>query len=209
VESGIHPDDKLDKELTVGTTANYNLEYPDSTSHVRLWEHFETLADDVDEALDNIDERIHRIVYRTNDQSYTSNTTLANDDTLTFAVQANKTYLIKFYLYVTGTTGGFKTQWSVPADTNGTIRGCHGPDATTGSSDPSVLPAVRLAASLITANVNYALASTTNYAYISESAIVTVGSNAGNVVIRHAQNSSSATATIVRARSWAECVLVG
>lgn len=34
----------------MGTTTNFGLEYPDSGSHVRLWEHFQTLAEDIDTA---------------------------------------------------------------------------------------------------------------------------------------------------------------
>lgn len=35
----------------MGTTANEALEYPDSTDNANLWEHFQTLADDVDASL--------------------------------------------------------------------------------------------------------------------------------------------------------------
>lgn len=38
----------------MGSTANYNLTYPASTAHDRLWEHFQTLADDTDDALTSV-----------------------------------------------------------------------------------------------------------------------------------------------------------
>lgn len=143
---------------------------------------------------------------RSTDQSYTSDTALADDDTLTFDVEADTTYLVRFWLGVTGgSAGDLKTRWSVPAGTTGVLRWCLGPDATTGSSDPSVLPAVRLSVSQITSDVTYALNSTTNYAAILETAKVIVGSTAGTITIRHAQVASSATPTVIRAGSFAEC----
>lgn len=40
----------------MGTTANFGFPYPDSTSNVNLWEHFEALADAVDTALEVFDD---------------------------------------------------------------------------------------------------------------------------------------------------------
>lgn len=163
-------------------------------------------ADDLDDALTSIT----RVIYRTTDQPYTSDTTLADDDTLSFSVAANTTYLVKFRLLVTGgSAGDLKTRWNVPAGVTGVIRWCVGPDSTTGASDPSQLAAVRMTGNLINADVVYALNSTSNYVAIEESAIIPVSGTAGNVTIQHAQLGSSGTATTIRARSWAECILVG
>lgn len=35
----------------MGTTTNFGFDYPDSTGHTRLWEHFQTLAADIDTLL--------------------------------------------------------------------------------------------------------------------------------------------------------------
>lgn len=152
---------------------------------------------------------VTRIVRRDDDQPYTSNTTLTADDTLSFSVEANTMYRVAFWLMVTGgSTGDLKTQWSVPSGSVVRVRWCLGPDATTGASDPAVLGAVRLTGSLPSSNVVYALNSTTNFAAILETAIVEVGATSGNVVIQHAQNATDATATTIRAGSWAECVQI-
>jgi hypothetical protein len=145
-----------------------------------------------------------RPVYRTSDfASHISSTTLATDDVLALVVPAGTTWLVEFCLLVTGAGGNVKTQWLVPSGVSGTIRDCSGPDNTTGASDPGNLAASRHSGNTLTSDVIYATNSTTNFVRIRESAIVAVAGSSGTIAIRHAQASSNATATIIRARSWA------
>lgn len=125
-----------------------------------------------------------RTVRKTADQSVTSSTTLVNDSHLVLSVVANATYtLFLMCVFSGGTTGDIKFSWGVPS---GTVLRWVDQTGTSG-----------LAADL---DVYSAPGGTTQVGFQIWATVVTSGT-AGNIQFRWAQNTSDATATIVRANS--------
>lgn len=131
------------------------------------------------------------------DESVTSSTVLQNDDDLVLAVSANATYVMDGYIMASGAgvgTGDLKIDFTIPS---GATMKYTSFGVTTAS------PAVQYEA---TVNANStARAIGTNGSTDMGSAIqavITVGSTAGSVQLRWAQNTSSGTATILRATSY-------
>ena len=132
---------------------------------------------------------------KTSDQSVTSSTTVVNDTALVVAMPATGTYFFECFVEYDGGTGGssdIKFNWAVPTSatlrytmttrnlSNNPVAG----DATTGSTTNTassggagVLRAIGMVGSLVMAGT------------------------AGNLQFQWAQNTSSATSTIVHAQS--------
>lgn len=131
---------------------------------------------------------------KTADQSVTSSTTLVNDTQLLVAVAASATYRLDALIYYTGGTTGssdLKLGWTVPAGT--TI---------TGGADSVANP---LAVAQVFMTQSSVLFSATNGAGnpfpISLWGTVVTSGTAGNLQLQWAQNTSSATSTIVKTAS--------
>jgi len=131
------------------------------------------------------------------DQSVTSSTTLTADSHLVMAVVANATYVVDGWLMLFGptpTTGDAKIDFTIPSG------------ATMHYTSGGVVVASPATQYEDTVNANSTARSIgTNGSTdmgVALHAHVVVGSTAGNVQLRFAQNSSNATATGFRAGSW-------
>jgi hypothetical protein len=138
------------------------------------------------------------IVVKAANTSRASTTTLAADPHLVLPVSAGATYLMDGWLEYDGnfgSPGDFKADWTLPS--GGTLRwGLHSNAA--GDTTQKYATTTASASTVVTAGA-YGIGSTANGArpagYLTTSA-------AGNITLRWAQNSSSATATTVYAGSW-------
>lgn len=137
------------------------------------------------------------VVVKAADQSVTSTTTLTNDSHLVASLVANATYIVDGYLMLFGptpTTGDAKIDFTTPSG------------ATMHYTSGGVVVASPATQYEDTVNTNTtARAIGTNGSTdmgVALHAHVVVGSTAGNVQLRFAQNSSNGTATGFRAGSW-------
>jgi len=139
---------------------------------------------------------VPRAVVKPSDQSKTSNTTFGNDNDLVLPVDANATYMMQMYLgYSGGTLGSsdLKIQWTVPASATlryGIVR------IQTGSSlNPGNMSRFAAADTVLLGTV----VGTPQAAWAFGT--LKVAGTAGNLQLQWAQNTSSATATIIEAQS--------
>lgn len=133
-------------------------------------------------------------VIKPNDQSVTSSTVLVNDTSLVEAVDADATYLFACYLdYEGGTQGSSDIQWEWSGPSGYTLRYWSGHITTGGAF---VMTSYK-------GTDNPSAGS--NGAGVIQGAFMfgtlVVASTAGNLQLQWAQNSSSATPTIVHAQS--------
>jgi hypothetical protein len=141
------------------------------------------------------------VVYKSADESV-SNTTLQNDDHLTFAVGANQEWVAEFLLYVTNAanTGDFKFDLSLPASAVATqsIQGL-APGST--SAEGSFKAQAIASGTALSAGV--VASGTIGLNVIAIRAYVDTAGTAGNVTLQWAQNSTDGTnATVVKKGSW-------
>lgn len=141
------------------------------------------------------------LVKKTSDQSITNNSTLADDTALFFAMAANKTYAIRAYYSIQVGAGGVKISYNGPASPTrlrfgsisaaGTTTG-HFQNGVVGTSayDTAIFDATSLAP----------------FFGFHFQGTVTNGANAGNFVMRIAQSSSNAAATVYEKGSFLEYV---
>ncbi|SRR6266581_3187782 len=134
--------------------------------------------------------------YKTADQSVTSSTTLVNDSELVVAVAASAVYFVRCYLNFEGGTAGssdLKWGWTVPASAtfrytwagwNNTGSVARAGDGQTATDTPSS-----------------ATAGAGNLHGVMMTGTLAVAASAGNMQFKWAQNTSSATSTIVHAQS--------
>jgi hypothetical protein len=130
---------------------------------------------------------------KTSDESVTSSTTIQNDDELVLTPEVSSSYYFQCYIYFQGgTAGDIKWQWGVP--TGAFIRyqavftgtgGGFGANNTYSASDV-------VAAQCDGAGVDNGM---------NMMGTLVMGSTSGNLTFKWAQNSSSGTATIVKAQS--------
>lgn len=137
------------------------------------------------------------IVSKAADQSVTSSTTLTNDSHLVAALVANATYILDGYLMLFGSGAGLgdaKIDFTVPSGTT-----MHYTSGGVVAANPATQyeDTVNANSTARTIGTN----GTTDMGVALHAHIV-VGSTAGNVQLRFAQNSSNVTATGFRAGSW-------
>jgi hypothetical protein len=137
---------------------------------------------------------VEQAVVKPTGQSVTSSTTIVNDIDLVLPVAANATYRIECFIsFVAATGGDLKFTWAVPAGASMFYQAEHNEGGTTG---------------LVNSVITYSDLNTIQAAG-GNSVVQAVGikgnlltvSTAGNLQLQWAQNTSSATATTVRARS--------
>lgn len=134
------------------------------------------------------------------DQSWTSDTALANVTSLSFAVEANSVYLAKFYLFmVGGTTGDLKYDFTVPASATGWHWGNR---QETTDTIPDNANINWIATDTFSTTGAIGLHTTITMAIINV-LVVTAGAS-GTVQLRAAQNASSGTASTIKANSCVE-----
>ncbi len=137
-------------------------------------------------------------VYKGTDQGYNNDTTLNDDTVLKFSVSANTKYRVELFAIASGLAGNIKLAWKVPTGSTG-LRACMGPSlSSTDRADTNV----RVNASQFSTEIGYGLNSTGLYACIQERFVVSVGSTAGEVVLQHAQSTSSSDQTAMRGESF-------
>jgi len=134
-------------------------------------------------------------VIKGSDESVTSSATLQNDDALFLAVAANTSWLFDCYLdYQGGTLGSSDIKWTWAAPSGATLVYGLSQLDTSGNNEASVSYA---GSATVTAGTNGAsLRSARMYGSLI------VGSTAGTLQLKWAQNTSSGTATTVHAQSY-------
>ena len=130
-----------------------------------------------------------------------NSTTVTSDPELVVALEANSSYLVKFYAIVGAVPAAdFKTSWGVPSGTTG-LKWCLGPDSASTSRD---VTSMRVGVHVFTTEVSYGIASNTLNLGIFEQAVVTTTSSAGDLTINWAQVAANATGTVLVAGSLLE-----
>lgn len=134
------------------------------------------------------------VVRKASAQSVTSSTTLVNDDDLTFEVDANDVWVVNYYLYVDGATGGdIKATVVGPSGSTGRSSligtGTSGTtyENTNFNNQSNPLGTAPPAGTLGAGNVNV----------VHVAASVVVGETSGSIVLQWAQQASSGTPTRV------------
>jgi hypothetical protein len=137
-------------------------------------------------------------VFKSSDQGYNNDATLNDDLDLKVNLLANTDYEVSLYAICSGVGGNIKIAWKVPAGCTG-IRSCLGPTEASNNRDDTNM---RTGASLFATEVKYGLGSFDFYSSIQEKAIIRVGATAGQFVIQHAQATSHADVSTMRAFSY-------
>ena len=135
-------------------------------------------------------------VIKGSDEDVTSSTTLQNDDALFLAVAANTSWLFDCYLdYEGGTLGSSDIKWTWSAPSGATlVYGLSGLD----TSGDNVASTSYAGSATVTAGTSGA----SNLRSARMYGTLIVGSTAGTLQLKWAQNTSSGTATIVHAQSY-------
>ncbi len=141
-------------------------------------------------------------VVKAADESVTSSTTLQDDNHLILALEANATYVVEGALFYDGqfNAGNLKLTWSLPA--SATIYWAPNAPATGGA-------AAYASQATTSGNLSvgtYGTGGTKTTASIS--ATVTTAGTAGSMTLRWAQDTSSATATTIYAKSWLRAIRI-
>ena len=134
--------------------------------------------------------------YKAADQSVTSSSTLVNDTALVLTPRINCVYWMELYVSYEGGTNGsadLKAQFTVPAGAAIIYAETHNSSAAIGT----VVTGLKAAASTLTAGTNGAGSVQPLFA----TGTFTMGTTPGNLQFQWAQNTPSATATIVHAGS--------
>ena len=134
-------------------------------------------------------------VRKAGDQSVTSNTTVANDADLSFAVAANETFIFQCYVlsYSASSAGGFKATFA-------------GPSGSTITGGPSNVilnaSAASTAGSWGAGGATFDYFADSNNRPLYFSGTILNGATAGTCRLQWAQNTSTATAVTVKAGSY-------
>jgi hypothetical protein len=137
-------------------------------------------------------------VYKTTDQSYSSDATLNDDTVLKFTVEANTKYRVQLYAMATGAGGNIKLAWSYPSGASG-VRAVNGPAANSTNRDDTNM---RTGVHNLNTEVTYGLNASGQYAGMQETFVIAIGATAGVVTLQHAQGTSSVDPTVMRASSF-------
>jgi hypothetical protein len=141
---------------------------------------------------------------KTSDESVASSTTLQNDDQLVLSVAANAKYRMIGYIVYDGAAdpaGGLKLQFTGPS--GATMPWTNFGANISGASQYNVVVEQLAAASPRSVPTNNGVLMS-----CAPKGLLVVSSTAGSLQLKWAQNSSSATATVVKANSWLELVRV-
>jgi hypothetical protein len=137
-------------------------------------------------------------VLKTADETKTSNTTLASDGALKFTMAASTKYAVRGRIYfVTGATGDFKARHTGPASPSLVLIQRRAV-AAGASADSSIAVDAAYSSADITALGG------AGSGWIEFDGIIYNGTNAGDFAWQWAQNTTDATATVVKAGSYLE-----
>ena len=136
------------------------------------------------------------------DESITSSTTLQFDDALFLPIQANAQYIFDCYLlYEGGTAGSSDMRWTWSVPTGSTLR--YQPIYANATSTLNASLGTSVAGSTLMSGTSGAGTNGAgNLRGLSMNGTLIVGSTPGNLSLEWAQNTSSATPTIVHAQSY-------
>lgn len=149
------------------------------------------------QALDEILNFQSQSIVKASDQVYQSDTTFRNDTELSLPLDGDSLYSVEFVLAVAGGTAqDFKTSWSAPSGATG-FKICLGPAP--GSTDRDDTNMISRASNLAT-TVTYGPSSTTLLIGIREQGTI-ITTSAGTLTLQHAQSTSGAVDTGVKASS--------
>lgn len=141
--------------------------------------------------------------YRTSTQSVTSSTTLVNDNALSVSVAANAVYLVELGLYYDGDTAGdLKTGWTTPAGATISDALALGLSTTAAASTDDFTSGSSSVPSFGALGAGVRCAALFKY-------LLTTAGTSGTLQFQWAQNTSSATATIMHAGSYLIAQRVG
>jgi hypothetical protein len=146
----------------------------------------------------------HLIVRKPSDESLTSNSTMQDDDDLLLALEVNTTYRVHLVVLFTAnpTPGNIKIQFTMPASCsvftmgNGVnIAGTNWTNPMIGTSSPTSVGDF----------LGFGAGTAGDVRVLPIEGVVVNGANTGNFRMQWAQNSTSTTATVVKANStlWA------
>lgn len=137
-------------------------------------------------------------VVKASDESVTSSTSMQDDNELTFSVDAAGTYIIDFFISISGdSTADIATEVSFPSGTMHLFTAGQSPTATSADSDARFV--TRMAdASSPTSSIAFGIPASSGFVYMHA---LLVASGTGSVTLRWAQSSSSATPTVIAAGS--------
>ena len=128
------------------------------------------------------------------DETVTSSTALQNDNDLVLAVPANVTYKFDCLVIYTGATGGdIKWTWAVPSGATLLYQCLHNEGGGTGLNNSTQ--------AYSDLNTLQAAGGASQVEAVNMRGRMTTSSTAGNLQLQWAQNSSNATATIMRIQS--------
>jgi len=139
-----------------------------------------------------------KTIYKSVEQGYNNDVTLNDDLDLRYTMEANADYEVSLFAVCSGVGGNIKIAWKLPVGCTG-LRNVLGPAEAANNRDSALM---RTGSHLFDTEVKYGLGSFTLYSGIQERAIVRVGSTAGELVIQHAQATSHADVTTMRASSY-------
>lgn len=146
-----------------------------------------------------------KTIRKTSDESLDTSDTLQNDDELLFAVAANAVWHFEFVLFVTSasSTPDIKLAFTVPTDAVGKW-GILGPKVGSTAGSP-VMAADYAALEGVATLVSGIVINEPNMILIKGT--IVNGANAGNLQLQWAQNTSNATAIVVKSNSYGVAVL--
>lgn len=151
---------------------------------------------------------VPRSFYKSANEQVVSSTTMQNDDTFTFSVEANALYFVELFIVMSSAdaTGNpdFKSQWTVPASTTG-IRWRSGltTGATADTTDKEQIDTIAGGSSQLGV-----LPSSTRTFFVERISVDTAGTS-GTMTLQWAQNNSDTDAVIVEAGSYMRVWKVG
>jgi len=131
------------------------------------------------------------------DTTRTSTTTLANDPELFVNLDANSVYMIETYLIISGSNAGdFQYSWTGPTGSSG-LRWSLGPSAASTNREDTTM---RSGIHQLTTAVIVGVHSDASFSGAQDTMVITT-TTAGQLILKYAQGTSSATATTLRAGS--------
>lgn len=141
---------------------------------------------------------VPNIIRKPLDTLRTSTTTTADDPHFTFSAEANSTYFIQIFLYISSnTTADFKSAWSVPSGSGG-LRWVLG-EAIAGTDYATTT--MRTSVHQPTTEVAIGGHSVSLFSGAMETAVISTGATAGPITFKWAQNTSDANQTGIRQHS--------
>ena len=139
---------------------------------------------------------VPNVVRKSTDTARTNTTVSADDPSLSFFAEANSTYLVQTYILYSATAAtDIKVSWSVPSGAAG-LRWVLGEAVAQTDHNAATM---RTAVHQVVTEVPIGAHTTGLYTGALDSMVINIGSTAGNVTFRFAQNTASTDAVTVRA----------